>query len=229
MKNILITGANRGIGLGFSAYYANAGWHVYACCRNPKNATNLKNLSQKNSSVSMIQADVSKFSDIQKLAKVLQNKPIDILINNAGILGAHESFGNIETEFWVEALKVNTIAPLLIAQALLPNLRLGQCKIIANISSCLGSISDNDSGAYYCYRSSKAALNAVTKSMAIDLKNENITTIAMHPGWVKTDMGGEDAQITVSESVQGLTSVLNSIKLNDSGKFLDYQGKLLDW
>lgn len=229
MKNILITGANRGIGLGLSTYYANTGWRVYACCRQPENAAALKNLAEKTSKVTLISLDVSLPSDIQQLADTLQEKPIDILINNAGVLNADESFGQIEASVWLEIFKVNTVAPLLLSQALLPNLNLGQLKVIANISSCLASISDNHTGGYYYYRSSKAALNAVTKSMAVDLKSHGITVVALHPGWVKTDMGGEGAEIAVETSVQGLVAKMNSIRLADSGSFFDYKGDRLNW
>lgn len=229
MKTVLITGANRGIGLGFATYYANSGWHVYACCRSPEEAVSLKHLSDSTSTVSLVSLDVTQFSDIQKLPQTLESKPIDLLINNAGILGDHESFETTDPNFWLKAFEVNAIAPFLIAKALLPNLQLGQSKLIANISSRLGSMDENQSGGYYCYRSSKAALNAVTKSMSVDLKNKNIIVIALHPGWVKTDMGGKDAQIPIEESVDGLAKIFDTMQLKNSGQFINYQGNLLNW
>lgn len=231
MKSILITGTSRGIGLEFVHHYAQQGWQVYAGCRNISQASSLKNLANEYKNIKILDLDVSKPEQIEKLAKALFNIPIDILINNAGLLEPDpKAFGEVEATPWLEILKVNTIAPLLMCQAFLPNLQLGQLKIIANISSSMGSIAENDSGGYYMYRSSKAALNALTKNMAIDLKPYDITVISLHPGWVRTDMGGPNAFIDVQQSVQGLTRILENPNLGQhSGEFFNYKNELIRW
>lgn len=240
MKSVLITGTNRGVGLGLTQRYLLEGYQVYACCRHPESATDLQKLIPAFSHLTLIELDVSQPDQIEHLKTILEEKPIDLLINNAGVLGTNESasglvgqhettFGGIEANAWLEVLKVNTVAPLLIAQALFRNLQQGNQKTIVNISSIMGSISENEMGGYYVYRSSKAALNAITKSMAIDFKPYDIIAAAIHPGWVKTDMGGQHAHITVEESVEGITNVIRNLSLKDSGSLINYEGKIIAW
>jgi NAD(P)-dependent dehydrogenase (short-subunit alcohol dehydrogenase family) len=164
------------------------------------------------------------------LANQIQNEPIDILMNNAGIWGPqNQSFGFTDPVAWLEVFKVNTIAPQLLAEAFIHNIAKSQLKIIANMVSSMGSITLNTFGGFPIYRSTKAALSAITKSMAIDLKDKNITVIALHPGWVKTDMGGPNAKITAEESVKGLKSILSQLSIKDSGTFIGYNGDELAW
>lgn len=229
MKRVLITGANRGLGFHLAKCYASNGWQVYACCRHPWKARHLKNMALN---VSVIKLDVTSPRSIRRLAKKLQSEPIDILINNAGLMEPLNSkFGSITSaKPFQEVFAVNTIGPYLVIQALFHNLMLGKTsKIIANISSDMGSMNDDKIGGYYIYRSSKAALNSITKSLAIDFKTRGITVVALHPGWVKTDMGGLHAQISPQESAEGLYNVLNSIQLKDSGHFFNYLGEQLSW
>ncbi|MCG8504876.1 MAG: SDR family oxidoreductase, partial [Sphingomonadales bacterium] len=195
MPTVLITGASRGIGLGLVRHYAAAGWQVLACCREPEAV-------DAPAGVERIALDVADDARIAALADGLAGRPIDLLINNAGIYGPRDAVvGNVKSADWLEVLRVNTIAPMMVTQALLPNIRAGNRKIIAIVSSKVGSIADNSSGNSYIYRSSKTAVNQVSKSLSIDLRAEDITVVALHPGWVQTDMGGPNALISTETSI----------------------------
>jgi NAD(P)-dependent dehydrogenase (short-subunit alcohol dehydrogenase family) len=228
---ILITGASRGIGLEMVRYGMDKGWEVIACCRHPQQAENLLSMAQlSNGRVSVYVADMTELATIQALAYELRNETIDMLINNAGTYGSdRNSFGQVDEHDWVETLKVNTIAPLKMSEAFIEQLSMGQHKVIACLSSKMGSMEDNTSGGSYIYRSSKAALNAVVKSMSIDLAEKNIKCVVLHPGWVKTDMGGPNAEITSKESVSNIFETLLSLTEDDSGRFIDIDGTDIPW
>jgi NAD(P)-dependent dehydrogenase (short-subunit alcohol dehydrogenase family) len=226
MPTVMITGAGRGLGLEFARQYVAEGWTVIATCRDPAGATDLKTLGGK---VEILSLDVADFAAIRQLSETLQGRAIDILINNAGVIGSDRNLGELEGERWIATLRVNTVAPLLIAQALLPNLRAGTEKKAIFITSLMGSVADNSSGRYYDYRSSKAGLNAAVRSFAIDTQSDSITAIVIHPGWVKTDMGGASAPTETSTSVGGMRRVIARLKPGDSGKFLGHDGKTLPW
>lgn len=222
----MITGANRGLGLEFARQYLADGWQVIATCRDPAGATALRKLGDK---VEIHPLDVTDFAAIKRLGQALQTRAIDLLINNAGVIGADRNLGQLDGERWMATLRVNTVAPLLLAQAMLPCLRAGRDKTAVFITSLMGSIDDNGSGRYYDYRSSKAGLNAAVKSFAIDSKGDGITAIVIHPGWVKTDMGGPNAPIDAATSVGGMRRVIAKLKPSDSGGFFDHAGKKLAW
>jgi len=230
-KSILVTGANRGIGLEMVRYYANQGWHVFATCRSPENAHALnKMVHQFNEQINVIPLDVTRKKHIEALSATLKNQPIDILFNNAGIYGPTDAiFGNTQPDDWLETFRVNTIAPLKIIEALIDNISRSQDKTIVTITSKMGSIEDNGSGGSYIYRSSKAALNAVLKSVAIDLAPKGIKVLLIHPGWVKTEMGGLNAEISTEQSVRGISRVIHNTTINDSGTFSEYDGTLVPW
>ena len=229
--NMLITGANRGIGLEFVRQYAEAGWRVYACCRNPQNADALHRLKEKYSGlISIHPLDVSNFDQINQLAEALSGTAIDVLINNAGIYRHDRSIsGGVDEASWIESFRVNSIAPLKMAEAFTDNLAKSTYKKIINITSKMGSIDDNTSGGYYAYRSSKAALNMVTRSLALDLAPHGISAIVLHPGWVKTDMGGPSALISVEQSVAGMRQVIEKLTPAGSGRFYAYDGQEILW
>jgi NAD(P)-dependent dehydrogenase (short-subunit alcohol dehydrogenase family) len=226
MPTVMITGAGRGLGLEFAREYAAEGWIVIATCREPTGATELKKLGGK---VEIVSIDVTDFTAIRSLNKTLHERPIDVLINNAGVIGKDRNLGELDGDRWLETLRVNTVAPILIAQALLPNLRAGKDKKAIFLTSLMGSIADNSSGRYYDYRSSKAGLNAAVKSFAIDTKDDGITAIVIHPGWVKTDMGGENAPTEIAASVGGMRKVIAGLKAGDSGGFFGHDGRKLAW
>ncbi len=229
--NILITGANRGIGLEMVRYSMEQGWRVFACCRNPHNADKLFNIAKlSNGQISVHIADMQELSTLQALSYELRNDAIDMLINNAGVYGSDKNkFGSVDVESWLQAFQVNSIAPLKMVEAFSQQLQMGKLKVVACMSSKMGSMADNGYGSSYIYRSSKAALNAVVKSLSIDLKELGIITVALHPGWVKTEMGGPNAQISTGECVEQLFSHLSQLKEQDSGRFIDIDGADIPW
>jgi NAD(P)-dependent dehydrogenase (short-subunit alcohol dehydrogenase family) len=229
---ILITGANRGIGLELTRCYATAGWRVFACCREPSDAHALRALaaSQKDVEVEVLPLDVTDTASIEALAEQLAGEAIDILLNNAGLYGRKGlRIGDLEQREWLEVLATNAIGPALVTQALLPHLLRGERRVIATLSSKVGSLADNTSGGNQPYRSSKAAVNQVMKSLAIELAHERMIAVALHPGWVQTDMGGPNALISTHESARGIVRVIESLTLEQSGSFLDYRGQVVPW
>jgi len=227
MATVLITGANRGLGLEFCRQYATEGWQVLACCRNPEAADELDEIPD----VRVLPLDVSDFTQIDRLAAELKDTAIDVLINNAGIYGdtPRHGFGHLDYAAWTHTLTVNTLAPVKMAEAFLPHLKHGDKKLLVSITSQMGSIADNDSGGSILYRTSKAALNAAMKSLALDLEEQEIGVLVLHPGWVKTDMGGASALIDAEESVAGIRRVIDRFTLAQSGGFLKYDGSSLPW
>lgn len=232
MYTTLITGANRGIGLELSKQFAAAGWRVLACSRNPEKSEALEKLAAQFPAQVQIHAlEVTDFKQIDSLAKTLAHESIDLLFNNAGVYphGDAKGFGHTDYAEWMQALQVNTMAPLKMAEAFAAQVARSKLKIIATISSMMGSIDDNSSGGSYQYRSSKAAVNMVNKSLALDLGCDGIIAVVLNPGWVKTDMGGPNAMITVEQSATGLRQVIGKLTQADSGKFFDYNGQEIPW
>ena len=229
--NVLITGANRGIGLELVRQCSNRGWRVFACCRNPHNAEALFSLARlSNGQISVHLADLLELSTLQALAYELRNEAVDILFNNAGVYGSDRNrFGQIDADDWSTTFRINTIGPTKMVEYFHQHLCSGARKQVAFLSSKMASMADNGSGGSYIYRSSKAALNAVVKSLAIDLSGDGISCVALHPGWVKTDMGGPDAEISTEESVSRMLSHLDDLKLQDSGRFIDIDGSDIPW
>jgi NAD(P)-dependent dehydrogenase (short-subunit alcohol dehydrogenase family) len=229
-QSILITGANRGIGLELVKQYAENDWQVYACCRSPDQATELKQLADQYSQISIHPLDVSNNADIHALAKALDGQSIDILLNNAGIYGPYDAHvGNTDEQQWIDCFRINSIAPMKVTEAFLPHVSASQTKLIATMSSKMGSMADNGSGGSYLYRSSKAAVNAVMKSLSIDLKAKGIKVAILHPGWVKTDMGGPNAEITTQECVKHLRRNLDNVTLDNTGTFFEIDGSVIPW
>lgn len=227
-KTLLITGANRGIGLEYVRQYAAAGWQVIACCRAPATADALNALAQQYASIRVEALDVADFVAIRRLAASLQTTPIHVLINNAGVY-PESAFGQTDDDAWLHAFKVNSMSTLKLAEAFMPHLvKAGGAKLVA-MTSKMGSIEDNSSGGEYIYRSSKTALNMVVKSLAIDLTKYGVAVALLHPGWVKTDMGGPHGLIDVQTSVNGLRQVIADLSLEDSGKWVAYDGKPIPW
>jgi NAD(P)-dependent dehydrogenase (short-subunit alcohol dehydrogenase family) len=220
MPTVFITGANRGIGLAFAKSYAASGWRVLAACREPKNADTLKAVK---GDIAILALDVTDADQLAALSKTLKDETIDILINNAGVAGDES------TEGWLRTLHINSIAPIRVTQALLPMLARSERKLVASITSGMGSIADNTSGGSYAYRSSKAALNAAMKSLSVDLVKRGVSVIVLNPGWVKTDMGGAGARLTAADSVARMRKLIDSSGLVHSGKFFNYDGTEYPW
>ncbi|MGZ8157885.1 MAG: SDR family oxidoreductase [Methylobacter sp.] len=231
MATVLITGANRGLGLEFCRQYAEQGWHVIACSRNPDDAFDLNKLAGRHPDIQLEQLDVSEFEQIDALSGKLADLSIDVLINNAGIYADNKNngFGRLDYQAWAKSLLVNTEAPVKMAEAFLPQIKQSDKKLIVNISSLMGSIADNDSGGSIFYRSSKAALNAAMKSLAVDLKDQSVGVLIFHPGWVRTDMGGPNGLINADQSITGMRAVIENFSLDQSGSFLKYDGTPMPW
>ena len=225
---VLITGANRGIGLEFARQYAADGWSVLACCREPQTARELQALESAHSNVRIFALDVGNFAQIDALALQLKDEAIDVLISNAGIY-PHSTFGDTSYDDWAKAFKINAMASLKMAEAFVQHITRGQLKKIATITSKMGSIDDNTSGESYIYRSSKTALNMVMKSLSIDLKPYGISVITLHPGWVRTNMGGPNALISTQTSVAGLRKLIENLNLSNTGRFVAYDGQEVAW
>ena len=226
MPSVLLTGANRGLALEFARSFANDGRRVHACCRHPEKATALKALS---GDIHRHRLDVTDSLQVANLARSLRGEPIDLLLNNAGLIGTPAVFGEVDYDDWLEVFKVNTMAPLRLAERFVEHVAASELKLIANVSSRLGSITHNEAGGRYIYRSTKAALNMVVKSMAIDLEPRGITVVAFHPGWVRTDMGGPEGDLSPEESVAELRQVMDRLTFEDSSKFFNHDGSLIDW
>jgi NAD(P)-dependent dehydrogenase (short-subunit alcohol dehydrogenase family) len=230
-SKVLITGSSRGIGLEFVRQYAQAGWRVYATCRKPERALELSRLAAASRDcVSVHPLDVTESRHLEALKEILKGQPLDMLINNAGVLGPKlQGFGHVDVDAWTYTMRVNAIAPLKLVEALVENLAVGEQRLVANLSSRMGSITDNRSGDYYIYRSSKASLNAVVRNMAQDLAPRGIKVVALHPGWVKTDMGGLAGELDPVHSVERMRALLARLHLSDSGGFFDVDGTLIQW
>lgn len=215
----VVTGASRGLGLEFVRQLASAGFQVLACCRNP-------HLSGVISGVSCVATDVTDAASVNRMAKTLQGRPVDLLINNAAIRGATGGLAEVEHGDFLNVMAVNVLGPLLVTQALLPNLRKGR-GVVANIGSRAGSVAEGrDPDGDYAYKCSKAALNMVTVKLADDT---GLTVLSLHPGWVKTDMGGAEAELDPAESVTALLSLLAKVSPADSGSFRAYDGSPVAW
>jgi NAD(P)-dependent dehydrogenase (short-subunit alcohol dehydrogenase family) len=220
MKHVVITGANRGIGLELARHYSTQNWRVTGVCR--ETSPELERFAQQ--VISGI--EVTREDSINKLVAALQGQTIDLLINNAGVL-KDDILGSLDIESLRLQMEVNAFAPLLLCEALLPNLKEGSK--IANITSRMGSIGDNDSGGRYGYRASKAAFNAFGKSLAVDLKERGIAVAQLHPGFVKTRMVNFGGIITTEESVAGLTERIEALNLENTGSFWHCNGDELPW
>ena len=230
MATVLITGTNRGLGLEFVSQYVKRGDQVIATCRNIEIADELREVRMVHTNLRLLEMDVLKQESMEKLAKTLKGEAIDIFINNAGVYGPRGSdFGEVTGRNWLAVLQVNTVAPLLLSQLLIDNFRRGKDRKLIYISSKMGSIDDNKGGGSYIYRSSKAALNQVVKSLSIDLADEGFTTAVLHPGWALTDMGGPNALIDPETSVRGMIKVIEGLDKAKSGKFYSYDGKVIPW
>jgi NAD(P)-dependent dehydrogenase (short-subunit alcohol dehydrogenase family) len=227
MPCCLITGANRGLGIEFARQYAAAGWRVIATCRQPAQASALAGLA---GDIEVHPLDVSDFARIEALAHKLDGVAIDLLINNAGIYGPRVvPYDFVDYGAWIEALRINTMAPLKVSATFSKHVARSQRRLIIALSSMMGSITDNVSGGAYIYRSSKAALNAVMKSLSLDLRGKEIAVVVLHPGWVRTDMGGSGAPLNAEESVSAMRELIDRLGLRDSGRFYDYRGDDIPW
>ena len=221
MATVIITGANRGLGLEMAKQYSANGWNVIGTAREPEKAQELNALDK----VTVMQLDIADDSSTQNFAEQLGNQPVDLFINNAGIYGPSD----FDRKGWLDLFNINVAGPVELATALKSNVAKSEGKKMVVLSSQVGSIAENDSGNMMYYRTSKAAVNQAWNSLAQQWKDEGLTLAMMHPGWVQTDMGGENADLTPEESVEGMRSVIDGITHDQNGKFYDYSGREIPW
>lgn len=219
MPHVLITGANRGLGLEFVRQYKDAGWDVVATAR--QSSPELEALNVRVEALDMQDLDA-----VEKFGHRLDR--LDLLIANAGTYGPREATSAAEARHWGETFVTNTIAPYLLAQSVLPLVEAGSGKLIA-VSTKMGSIEDNTSGGFIAYRSSKAALNAAWRSLAIEARQRGVAAAVLHPGWVQTRMGGASAPLDPKDSIAGMRRVIDGIGLEQSGGFFSYDGTRVPW
>jgi NAD(P)-dependent dehydrogenase (short-subunit alcohol dehydrogenase family) len=207
------------------------GWRVYGACRNPSSASELSRLADKSDhKLRIMPLDVTDPASIKAAAARLNGQAIDLLLNNAGVGGPRgQTIGNIDYVAWEKVLDVNTMGPMRISEAFVDHVARSKRKLIVTLTSGMGSIADNTSGGSIAYRSSKAAVNMVTRSLATDLAPLGITCVVVNPGWVLTDMGGPHATMTPAESVKRLTDLIETLGPPQSGKFLNHDGREFPW
>lgn len=227
MTTVLITGANRGIGLELAKLYAAQGATVLACCRAASSAGALRDLP----GVTIHEVAVGDGASVKALAAALQGQPLDILVNNAGTMGPaadQQTFAQMDFEGWADTFNINSMAPVRVMQALLPNLRAAKAAKVVTITSQLGSLA-RDMAFAYAYSSSKAALNKFMKLAALELVKEGMACCVIHPGWVQTDMGGKGADITPLASAEGIVQVIAGLDASNNGSFWTYAGVEHPW
>ncbi|KAL6264904.1 hypothetical protein P5V15_004998 [Pogonomyrmex californicus] len=247
MRSILITGCNRGLGLGLVKHLVELPRppdNVFATCRDASKATELRAIADKSSSVQIIEIDLMNTDNYEGLVEIVSKKVKDdglnVLFNNAGVSSKFTRLGLVKKRQIIDTFLVNTVAPIMLTKAFLPLLQTAAKKsedktlsvkraAVINMTSVLGSITKNNDGGFYPYRCSKAALNAATKSMSIDLKADGILVACLHPGWVRTDLGGNNAPMDVDTSVSHILDTLNSLTEEQTGCFIQYDGKILPW
>lgn len=232
MLNVVITGANRGLGLEFAQRYHARGCQLFALARH--NSEALDGLISQGAK--LIPGDLTDEQVLSDIGQQLASVPIDILINNAGIMGnstfsasgkTTQGLHDFDRSEWQRVFEANVFTPAQLTATLLPNLNKG-ARVIT-VSSSMGSISGNQYGGWSAYRASKAAVNSLMKSAALELAEREVVAVALHPGWVRTDMGGEQADIDAATSVAGMIKVIDGLKAGDSGKFLGFDGRELPY
>lgn len=229
MTTVLISGANRGLGLEFARQYLADGATVIAGVRDPAAAGELKTLAGQDR-LSIHPLDVGDTASVKAFRQAVGDAAVDILIANAGVGGGanQQKLGELDYDSWLQVMNVNTLGPVRLAEAFRDNLKRGTDKTLVAITSRMGSTERNEGG-YFAYRSSKAALNNAFKGVSEALKGDGITVAVLHPGWVQTDMGGKGAQLTPEQSITGLRKVIAGLTPGDTGKFLNYDGAPIPW
>ncbi|MGP1272310.1 MAG: SDR family oxidoreductase [Phycisphaerales bacterium] len=224
MPTYLITGANRGIGFELARLFAERRDVVIGTARDPGSATELFEAG-----VEVLELDVADPDSVAALAGQLADRPIDVLINNAGVYNDKSGLAETDIERFVQSCRVNAAGPLAVTQALLGRIEAGGQKLVVNISSTMGSLASTTNGGSYGYRASKAALNMVTRTMAAELATRGIAVVSVHPGWVETDMGGAGADLAPAESANHIAVTIDGLTAADTGRLLNYDGTDLPW
>jgi len=236
MSSVLISGANRGLGLEFAKQYLKDGWHVIALCRDKGKAMELAALGQSSDQLEIYETDVTNFNGIRELAENLADLAIDVVINNAGIFGPkpgadgdhRQSLGSVDSDIFNDVLTVNAVAPLILTEAFLDQVLASEQKKVITISSVMGSIEETQGG-LLAYRMSKAAINMAMACLAKELAPKGVIVNALNPGWVKTDMGGVDASVTPADSITAMRKIIAGLSIEQTGTFIDYDGRIIPW
>jgi NAD(P)-dependent dehydrogenase (short-subunit alcohol dehydrogenase family) len=223
MSTVLVTGCDTGLGVEFARQYANEGHRVFATCLDPSTATETSAIG---GNIDVVKLDVTDHAAIEALSQRLAGEAIDVLLNNAGIGRPHPPFGQTDYANWRRILETNLIGPMKIAESFVEQVARSENKSMAFVSSRMGSIALNNSGGSYAYRSSKAGLNMMIKSLAVDLAPRHICVLALHPGWAMTEPG---ARVPVEESVAGMRGVINRAGRHHTGSFVTYHDQPLPW
>jgi NAD(P)-dependent dehydrogenase (short-subunit alcohol dehydrogenase family) len=231
MPTVLITGANRGLGLEFTRQYLAERHTVIAACRSPGKARELQQLARESTgALALIEIDVADSASVRQAAAAVPDAGIDVLINCAGIFGSgSQTIGSLDYESWRQVLDVNLLGPARVSEAFLERVARSERRLIVTITSGMGSIADNESGGYVAYRTSKAAVNMLMRSAALDLRSRGITCVVVNPGWVRTDMGGPNGRLSAQESVGALRRLIAKFGPKDSGRFFNYDGREYPW
>lgn len=227
--HVVVTGANRGIGLGLVRHLLEAGHTVTATARAPEKATELAALDPGDDRLRIGQLDVTSPDSVCDFAAFVGDATVDVLIHNAGILLTGGDLGAFDYGAFATSFEVNSVGPLRVVEALLPAMKRSDDKRVMLMTSKMGSIGDCGSGRAYAYRMSKTALNMATKCLACELGDDGFTVVCAHPGWVQTDMGGPNALIDVDTSVSGLLSVIEGLTADDNGAFVEWNGNRIPW
>lgn len=229
MPSVLVTGTSRGIGLEFVRQYAQAGYRVFATARKPEQAEKLRGLAARYPNVTVHPLEVGRRESALALSRELSGEAIDVLIDNAGMMGPDaQDFGETDDAAWLEVMRVNALGALQVCESFAVHVAKSSRKLMVAITSGMGSIADT-SGGSYAYRSSKAALNMIMRCVALDLKDRGVIALTVNPGWVRTDMGGPNARISAEHSVTCLRKIFDEVGPNDSGKFLNWNGREFPW
>jgi NAD(P)-dependent dehydrogenase (short-subunit alcohol dehydrogenase family) len=231
MPTVLITGASRGLGLEFTRQYLAEGNAVIAGCRNPGTATALQQLERgSKGALTVVELDVADRASVTNAASRVPNPTIDVLVNCAGVIGAPaQTIGSLDYDDWTHVLQVNVMGPARVCEAFLERVAQSDRRLIVTITSGMGSLADNTSGGFISYRTSKAAVNMLMRSAAIDLKPRRIICVVINPGWVKTDMGGANARLSPEASVGAMRRVIAKLGDQDSGRFYNHDGREYPW
>ena len=231
MATIFISGASRGLGLEFTRQYLTEGYAVIAACRNPGAAPALQQLERETKGMlTTVELDVADGASVKRAAARVPGPAIDILINCAGVFGARgQTIGALDYSEWTHVLEVNVMGPARVCEAFLDRVARSSRRLIITITSGMGSLADNTSGGAIPYRTSKAAVNMLMRSAAIDLRPRGITCVVLNPGWVKTDMGGPNAKLSPEASVGAMRRIIAGLGPEQSGRFYNYDGREYPW
>lgn len=239
MASVLVTGGNRGLGFELVRQYADEGWRVMACCRNPDASRELVRVAAQAESLVTVHAlDVTDFDAVDALARDLEGEAIDVLINCAGLIGRRnfdrgvmtdQAFGNSDFDEWSDVYRTNVMGPMKMSEAFVDHVAASDQKKIVTLTSEVASMSQNNFGGLYAYRASKAAVNAIMRSMSLDLAARGIIAFPLHPGWARTEMGGQAATVDPAASAQGMRAVIAAADMSKSGRYLVYDGSEMEW